>query len=58
MKTTKRSDRIDLRIDPKAKEIIQAAALLRHKTISEFILESAMGGANEILAERPSAFSS
>ncbi|WP_027156485.1 type II toxin-antitoxin system TacA family antitoxin [Methylobacter luteus] len=52
MKTTKRSNRIDLRIDPKAKETIQAAALLRHKTISEFILENAMGAANEILAER------
>jgi uncharacterized protein (DUF1778 family) len=52
MKTTKRSDRIDLRIDPKAKEALQAAALLKHKTVSEFILENALSAANEVLADR------
>jgi len=52
MKTTKRSDRIDLRIDPKAKEALQAAALLKHKTVSEFILENAISAANEVLADR------
>lgn len=49
---TKRTDRIDLRIDPKAKEALQAAAMLRHKTVSEFILENAMSAADEVLAER------
>ncbi|EIC30077.1 MULTISPECIES: DUF1778 domain-containing protein [Methylomicrobium] len=52
MKTNKRSDRIDLRIDPKAKEALQAAALLKHKTVSEFILENALSAANEVLADR------
>lgn len=52
MKTTRRTDRIDLRIDPKAKEALQAAATLRHKTVSEFVLENAMSAAEEVLAER------
>ena len=52
MTTNTRTDRIDLRIHPKAKEALQAAASLRHKTISEFILESALGTADEVLADR------
>jgi uncharacterized protein (DUF1778 family) len=52
MITNKRTDRIDLRIQPEAKEALQAAALLRHKSVSEFILESALGAADEILADR------
>ncbi len=48
----KRTDRIDLRIRPEAKEAIQAAAMLRHKNVSEFILDSALGVADEVLAER------
>ena len=41
MITNKRTDRIDLRIHPEAKEALQAAASLRHKSVSEFVLESA-----------------
>lgn len=52
MKTTRRTDRIDLRIDPRVKEALQAAATLRHKTVSEFILENAITAAEEVLAER------
>jgi len=52
MKTNKRSNRIDLRIDPKAKEALQAAALLKHKSVSDFILENALSAANEVLADR------
>ena len=52
MIANKRTDRIDLRIHPEAKEALQAAALLRHKSVSEFILESALGAADEILADR------
>lgn len=48
----KRTDRIDLRLYPDAKEALQAAAALRHKSVSEFILDSALGAANEVLAER------
>jgi uncharacterized protein (DUF1778 family) len=52
MIANKRTDRIDLRIHPEAKEALQAAALLRHKSVSEFILESALGAADEVLADR------
>ncbi len=50
--TSKRTDRIDLRVHPDAKEALQAAAALRHKSVSEFILDSALGAADEILADR------
>jgi uncharacterized protein (DUF1778 family) len=52
MIVNKRTDRIDLRIHPQAKEALQAAALLQHKSVSEFVLESALGAANEVLADR------
>jgi uncharacterized protein (DUF1778 family) len=51
MITNKRTDRIDLRIYPEAKEALQAA-LLRPKSVSEFVLESALGAADEVLANR------
>jgi len=49
---SKRTDRIDLRLYPEAKEALQAAASLRHKSVSEFILDSALGAADEVLADR------
>ncbi len=49
---SKRTDRIDLRLYPDAKEALQAAAVLRHKSVSEFILDSALGAADEVLADR------
>lgn len=52
MATNKRTDRIDLRINPQAKEAIQAAASLNHKTVSEFILDSALNAADEELVDR------
>jgi len=52
MMISKRTDRIDLRVHPNAKEALQAAATLRHKSVSEFILDSALGAADEILADR------
>ena len=52
MQANKRTDRIDLRIHPGAKEALQAAATLRHKSVSEFVLESALGAADEVLADR------
>ncbi len=48
----KRTDRIDLRLYPDAKATLQAAATLRHKSVSEFILDSALGVADEVLADR------
>jgi uncharacterized protein (DUF1778 family) len=52
MAVNKRTDRIDLRIQPEAKEALQAAASLRHKTVSEFIIDTALGAADEVLADR------
>jgi len=49
---SKRTDRIDLRLYPEAKEALQVAASLRHKSVSEFILDSALGAADEVLADR------
>ncbi|XSG84581.1 MAG: DUF1778 domain-containing protein [Methylohalobius sp. ZOD2] len=45
MTTNKRTDRINFRLSPKAKEALQTAASLRHKTVTEFSLESALGAA-------------
>lgn len=52
MIANKRTNRIDLRIHPEAKEALKVAASLRHKSVSEFILESALGAADEVLADR------
>ncbi len=43
---------LSLRIKPDAKEALQAAASLRHQSISEFVLESALSAADEVLAGR------
>lgn len=50
--TGKRTNRIDLRVQSDAKEALQAAATLRHKSVSEFILDNALGAADEVLADR------
>jgi len=47
-----RSEKLDIRISPEAKHMLQEAAHERHTTISQFVLESALGAAREVLAER------
>ena len=47
-----RSDKLDIRISPEAKRVLQDAARERHTTISQFVVESALGAAHEVLAER------
>jgi uncharacterized protein (DUF1778 family) len=49
---SQRSDKLDIRISPAAKRILQEAAQERHTTISQFVLESALDAAREILVER------
>ena len=49
---SQRSDKLDIRISPAAKRILQEAAQSRHTTISQFVLDSALSTAQEILAER------
>jgi len=50
--STQRSEKLDIRISPEAKHMLQEAAHERHTTISQFVLESALGAAREVLAER------
>ncbi len=50
--SSQRSDKLDIRISPEAKRILQEAARERHTTISQFVIDSALTTANEVLAER------
>jgi len=52
MPTPTRTDRIDLRISPEAKQALQAAALAKRTSVSDFVLASAMEAAQEALADR------
>ena len=46
------TEKLDLRLTPAAKETLQAAASATHKTLSEFVLDSALSEAEERLADR------
>jgi uncharacterized protein (DUF1778 family) len=39
---TMRSERIDIRTEPEVKAVIERAALLRHTSVSAYILDSAL----------------
>ena len=52
LKQTTRSAKLDLRLTPDAKETLKEAAAIVHRSLSEFVLESALAKANETLAER------
>ncbi len=47
-----KSARIDLRLTPAAKHLLEQAAAARHKTVSEFVLDHAVTAAEETLADR------
>jgi len=49
---TTRSEKLDLRLTPGAKRALQAAAAVAHRSVSEFVLESALSRADEALADR------
>jgi len=49
---TTRSEKLDLRLTPNAKRALQAAAAASHRSVSEFVLESALARADEALADR------
>jgi uncharacterized protein (DUF1778 family) len=49
---TNRSEKLDLRLTPNAKRALQSAAQATHKTLSDFVLESALARADTVLAER------
>jgi uncharacterized protein (DUF1778 family) len=47
-----RSEKLDLRLTPAAKEILQEAASASSRSVSEFVLESALARAEETLPDR------
>jgi uncharacterized protein (DUF1778 family) len=47
-----RTSKLDLRLSPDAKARLSAAASERHQSVSQFVLESALGRADETLAGR------
>lgn len=47
-----KTQRVDLRISPAAKEMIQTAAQAQDKTVSEFLIDSGLRSAAETLADR------
>jgi uncharacterized protein (DUF1778 family) len=47
-----RSEKLDLRLTREAKRALQAAAAVGHRSVSEFVLESALSRADEALADR------
>ncbi|MBN9662260.1 MAG: DUF1778 domain-containing protein [Acidobacteria bacterium] len=51
---TTRSEKLDLRLTRNAKRALQAAAAASHRSVSEFVLESALARADETLADRRS----
>jgi uncharacterized protein (DUF1778 family) len=47
-----RTEKLDLRLTPGAKRALRSAAEASHKSLSEFVLESALARADSILADR------
>jgi len=47
-----RSEKLDLRLSKEAKRTLQAAAAASRKSVSDFVLESALSEAAERLADR------
>lgn len=51
-RTPRRDQRIDLRLSKEAKRILQHAAAVKHKTLSEFVLDSSINAAYDAISER------
>lgn len=49
---TTRSEKLDIRLSKAAKQTLQAAATASRKSVSDFVLESALSEAEERLADR------
>lgn len=50
--TERRSEKLDVRVSPAAKAKLQAAASATHRSMSDFVMESALSRAEATLAER------
>ncbi|MER8391739.1 DUF1778 domain-containing protein [Mesorhizobium sp. M1340] len=51
---TTRSEKLDLRLTPQAKRTLATAAATERRSLSDFVLESALARAEETLADRRS----
>jgi uncharacterized protein (DUF1778 family) len=47
-----RNEKLDLRLTRSAKRALQAAAIAAHRSVSQFVLESALARAEEALPDR------
>jgi uncharacterized protein (DUF1778 family) len=52
MAAEKRNEKLDIRLTPSAKRALQNAAKLAQRSVSEFVLESALQRAEETLLDR------
>ncbi len=52
--TTTRTEKLDLRLSKQAKQVLRSAAVAAQRSVSEFVLESALSRAEETLADRRS----
>ncbi len=50
--TETRNEKLDLRLTPSAKRALQVAASVARRSVSEFVLESALARAEETLPDR------
>jgi uncharacterized protein (DUF1778 family) len=50
--STTRSEKLDLRLSPDAKQKLYRAAAAENRSVSDFVLESALSRADETLIER------
>jgi uncharacterized protein (DUF1778 family) len=51
-KPVSRTEKLDLRLTPGAKRVLQTAAAARQRSVSDFVLESALARAEETLPDR------
>src|SRR5262245_162641 len=50
--TNPRSEKLDIRITPSTKSLLQTAAVAAHQSVSEFVIKSALSRAEETLPDR------
>ncbi|MEX0693724.1 MAG: DUF1778 domain-containing protein [Rhodospirillales bacterium] len=48
---TNKDDRLQVRLDAEAKSVLQRAARYRHKTVSQFVLATALEEAEKVIRE-------
>lgn len=51
--TARRAEKIDIRLTAEAKETLRSAAAAQGRTVSDFVLDSALQRAAETLPDRP-----